>query len=537
MSLPSIRRVEVIDRSGEVTYTYTWLDMKIRHRILSWLKRDIKWHSYLVALLVFLISVIVFSVYGFEGTLVRDDAIILYGGQQLAEGVPPYLSIFDNKTPLAPLLSGVGVSVASLLDLDDILAVRITFLVFCSLAPVGLYLLGSALFNSQRVGLLTAFTFVGYSGFGIHAASGPREKALMITFVVFSLLFIARRKWFWAGVLSSIAFLTWQPAAIYALIVIFLALVQSETGRARVRNTILAVSGILAPVVIVSLYFWSQGAFQDFFDGAILFNLFYLERLPQSLWNHIIRPIEVVIKNYRSTAFSILIGFLMVLVIYVWRLRLYKSSLLKLIRKDNFSALLLTFPLIVIWSLLDFQRYPDFFVFLPYVAIGFGWLLYIAYDSLLKIKVNGPVTQKLIFITLCAVLLGSAATQYYTMERDELLQQRRWAERIESQLAPGDKIVSIGIPQALVLLHRTNPSRYITFSAGFDNWIEAKTPGGFEGWLEELEEYDPSVILLAQPKGRFAPLPAHMPLTIDWLRSRYQEVRIGDWRLYVKDNP
>ena len=505
--------------------------MKIRHRIISWLKRDIKWHSYLVTLLVFLIAVIVFSVYGFEGTLVRDDAIILYGGQQLAEGVPPYLSIFDNKTPVAPLLAGAGVSVASLLDLDDILAVRITFLVFCSLAPVGLYLLGSALFNSQKVGLLTAFTFVGYSGFGIHAASGPREKALMITFVVFSLLFTTRQKWFWAGVLSSIALLAWQPAAIYALIVVFLALVQAETGRVRVRNTILAVSGILAPVVVVSLYFWSQGAFQDFFDGAILFNLFYLERPFRSLWDHIIRPIEAVFSNYRSTAFSILIGFLMVLVMYVWRLRLYKSNLLKLIRKDNFAALLLTFPLIIILSLLDFQRYPDFFIFLPYVAIGFGWLLYIAYDSLLKIKVNGIITQKLIFVTLCAVLLGSAATQYYAMERHELVEQRQWAEQIESQLAPGDKIVSVGVPQALVLLHRTNPNRYVFLTAGIDGWIDAKTPGGFEGWLEELEKYDPAIILFGRTKGRF------LPVLTDWLRSRYQEIYIGDWLLFVKDNP
>ncbi len=508
--------------------------MKIYHKILSWLERDTKWPSYLTVLLVFLVSALIFSAFGFEGTLVRDDAIILYGGQQLAEGVPPYISIFDNKTPMAPFLSGMGVLIATLLNLDDILVVRITFLTFCSLAAVGLYLLGSTLFRSQKVGILTSFIFVGYSGFGIHAASGPREKALMVTFVVFSLLLTTRKKWFWAGIFSSIALLTWQYAAVYALIAVILAVLQSERGQPQVRNAMFTILGVLTPIAVVSLYFLYKGAFYDFVDGTILFNLFYLERTSHPLLEHILRPIEFVNIGFRSMALPIFIGFFMVLLMYMWRIRLYRSSLVMLIHKDPFSALLLSFPAVVIWTVVDFQHYPDLFIFLPYVALGFGWLLYRALHGLPRIKGIGTTMQKLCFFVLCALLLGSAALNYLVISENGLEEQRQWARQIESQFGTETKLLAIGAPEVLVLLHRTNPNPYVFVTSGIDNKIDATTPGGFAGWLEELERYDPDVIVTGRTKGKFA------PMLTGWLQSNYREIKVGQlgtWKLFVKHHP
>ena len=41
------------------------------------------------------------------------------------------------------------------------------------------------------------------------------------------------------------------------------------------------------------------------------------------------------------------------------------------------AAFLLSFLAPVIWSVLDFQGYPDFFVFLPYFAISFAWMVFL----------------------------------------------------------------------------------------------------------------------------------------------------------------
>ena len=49
------------------------------------------------ALLLLALAALVYRQYGFAGPLTRDDAICLYSGQQMARGIPPYLSIWDHK--------------------------------------------------------------------------------------------------------------------------------------------------------------------------------------------------------------------------------------------------------------------------------------------------------------------------------------------------------------------------------------------------------------------------------------------------------
>ena len=65
-----------------------------------------------LVLSIVLISLLAAWVYAqdhFEGTLQRDDGINLYAGQRFADGVPPYVGIFDHKGPLAPLTAGAAI--------------------------------------------------------------------------------------------------------------------------------------------------------------------------------------------------------------------------------------------------------------------------------------------------------------------------------------------------------------------------------------------------------------------------------------------
>ncbi|MBV9454611.1 MAG: hypothetical protein JOZ19_10895, partial [Rubrobacter sp.] len=71
-------------------------------------------------LLVLALAVFVYGMYGFDGVLLRDYSIYLYSGQRMAEGIPPYLSIFDHKGPLSPMIAGLGVMLSKLLGCDDV---------------------------------------------------------------------------------------------------------------------------------------------------------------------------------------------------------------------------------------------------------------------------------------------------------------------------------------------------------------------------------------------------------------------------------
>jgi len=485
-----------------------------------------------VAILIFAISALVFSQYGFEGTLVRDDANYVYSGQQMAQGMPPYKSIFDYKGPLAPMLSGLGAYLAELIHIDDILMVRIIFFIISCLVVVALYFLGSSLFESWPVGLLSACVFIGFSGFGRHAASGPRAKSLMLLFVILTLLLTSKKKWFWAGVCGSLAFLTWQPTAIYVAISIFLAFIQSESRYTKVKSVCLASAGALIPMAMISLYFLLKGAFSDLFDGVILFHVKNLERGPFSFLGNLGEPISAVYKAYTIMTIPIILGLFMLGGLYVWRLKMQASRISTLLSQDHFAAFLLSLPLPVLWSFLYFQSYPDFYIFLPYLALGFGWLLYLALEAFTTTADISIPLKKIFQLALCVFLIGGALIGYRKASEKGLVEQRQWARQIENMFDRDSKIVSIGVPEILVLLHRTNPNPYVYIVNGIDNRIDEKTTGGFDGWLKELDKYDPSVIAFGQTRGRFK-----ASLT-NWLERHYRRIEIGQWTLFVKNrNP
>src|SRR5215210_3060404 len=102
--------------------------------------------------LVFALAAFVYSRYSLDGELARSDAVYLYGGQKFAEGVPPYVSIFDVVTPLGPMLAGLGVLISKWLGWSDITTARLLFLFIGCFVVTVVYLLGNGLFRSQRVG-------------------------------------------------------------------------------------------------------------------------------------------------------------------------------------------------------------------------------------------------------------------------------------------------------------------------------------------------------------------------------------------------
>ncbi len=484
--------------------------------------------SLLLAILVFATTAIVFSQYGFEDTLRRDHAMYVYSGQQMAKGTAPYVSMFDHKGPLTPMISGAGVMIAEFFNFDDILTIRIIFFIFACSAAAGIYLLASSLFESRWAGLIAAFTFIGFWGFGKHAVSGPQAKIPMVFFQVLALLLTANRKWFWAAFCGSLAFLTWQPMAIFPAITVILAFTQSGPGRDRKVNVMKALSGALIPVILVSAYFLYKNAFYELIDGAILFNIFHLERYSTSPYSSIIRPLVYAYRGYTLMIGPIVLGLLMMCFMYIWRAKSYKNNIPDLLSKDPFAVLLLSFPAVVIWSIMDFQGYTDFFVFLPYAATGFSWLLYLLINSRFVTVKHGPGPAKIIFPLICAILIGSAAVNYRMTAETGLKDQRQWAARIKPLLGEGSRFVSIGRPSILALLHMTNPNRYSFIVYGIDNHINANTPGGFYGWLRELEKYDPTVIALGKTGGRYK------SEILSWLHTNYQETTVGEWTLFVK---
>jgi hypothetical protein len=480
-------------------------------------------------LLVLALAVLVYGLYGFGGVLLRDYSIYLYSGQRMAEGVPPYVSVFDHKGPLAPMMAGLGVVLSKLFSSDDVFTVRLVFFATACLTAVAVYLLGKSAFRSQAAGFLGALTFLGFYAYAEPAASGPEPKTPMVLFEALSLWLTTQKRWFWAGVCGSLAFLVWQPTAAFPLVTFLLAV--TRPGRERYRAALRAAAGIATPIVAIVAYFYYHGALGDLWDGSVLFNVLYLVRGGTDLATQVGVMVGVVAETYTTMLVPIVIGLGMILRLYFRRPFEYR-----------FAPILLSLPAPVLWSLDDFQLSDDFFVFLPYAAVGFG--------AFLDIAIRRAEAPRLVTALLSAVLLAVAlgntldwvsADAAYALKSTDitLSQQRQGALEIEERLGEDVKLASINSPQVLVLLHRVNPNPYLFITAGVDREIEAKTHGGFEGWLRGLESSTDAIAFFGEGQSL---LPdshltvAHHQEIDNLLNPRYHAEKIGPWWLFVKDS-
>lgn len=520
-------------------------EAKRRHRLKE---------AAVLALLV-AVTLLVYPLHNLDSGLSRDGAIYLYSGQQLLQGIPPYVSIFDHKGPLTPLITSLGVLISNVLGASQVITVRVVFLVFGFLAIAAVFALSRNLLQSLRGALFSTLTFIGFFSFARYAVAEPEAKTPMLLFQSLSLLFIVKKRWFLAGFCGSLTALIWQPMAIFVLIAALLAIARPGEGGSR-SAFLRTVGGAATPVAAVIACFYLWGALYELLNGAVIFNLRHLDQENLSVLTQILNAAEAIFVGYSSVLVPViiasmlgivLVGFVAVMRLYVVRLHriVTDGAPAKELLDSRFAPLLLSLPFPVAWSIMDFQGYPDFYVFLPYIAVGFGGALNLANRRLSR-GLQGPPakTRNRLAWGFCAALsaiailssmivvspaqrASSLSIQEESLSPTDLEDQRQAAREIEKRYGEDARVVSIGVPQLLVLLHETNPNPYAFVVRGIDQEIAETTTGGFDGWLQEIQGYEPDVIALGPTTGDYE------PMLLSWLEANYERERIGPWTIYV----
>ena len=474
----------------------------------------------------------------------------------MANGVPYYVSIFDVKSPLAYILAGVGVIISRIIGWNDIVTIRLLFLLISCLTVVSVYFLIKYLFDSTEVGALSALLFLCFFGFSYFSAYGPRAKVPMVLFQILSIWATAKKKWFWGAFIGSIAFLTWQPMLILPVLTICLGFIQS-TQKERPLALLSSIAGFIIPLVVISVYFlsYSYNAFLSFVYGTLLFHLLYADRDPtdsflEGVRKNLENPFFAIIEGFSVMTFLIIIGFVMIVLLFLLRRSTY-SSLKEMIREDSFLVIFGSFPVLIVFAFVDFQRFPDFLMFLPYVSIGCAkflenLLLYFKtsienyhHDIYGLKRLNSNQLYALMTLGIAMSFVFSAELMAYH-ERDlyddryklTLAFQQDQAAEILETFGENVSILCLGRPELFVILNRTNPSRFLFIFMGIDNYIHAVTPGGFEGWVQELQEnINPELIAW----GR-TPKTPHTEKLYDWIEDNYTYTQIGPWQLFVRND-
>ena len=483
--------------------------------------------SWLVAAFLAVATLAVYSRFGSQARLLHDDAIFAYGGQQMVRGIPPYVSIFDHKGPLTTILCGIAAWLGELFGMDSLSAMRRMFLAIGVGSVLAVFGLARSLFHSTRTGLLAGAMFLAFARFGYHAISGPRPKTAVVLFESIALLCIVRRHWFAAGFSGALAGLVWQPTAVFAFAAVFLAGTMSEPGKKRKALTS-AVLGMATPLLLTSGYFLWKGAFAEFFEGAVSFNLSYLSS-PTSIRLHLFKIGEAIYEANIGLGFPITFGLLCIGLMLPWRSR--GKGLANALLRDRFACLFVTLPWPILWSLADFQGQPDFWVFLPFAAVGFAWPLDRAMKGMQSDVDWAPGKSVALWLLAAFTLIGGGLYVGSYHRSVELPEQRSEVEALLASFDEDDPILFLGAPEALVLGERRNITRYGFMMRGIDALIEDTFEGGYDGWLDSLDRPAGAVVgrivfrsIAPEPKAALE----------GWLEANYEldEDAPGQWLVY-----
>jgi 4-amino-4-deoxy-L-arabinose transferase-like glycosyltransferase len=429
-----------------------------------------------------IVALIVYVLHGFDGGLNRDLGIYSYAGQQVAEGVPPYVGILNRAGPLAHFLPAVGVAVARAAGFDDVLGMRVVFMLIAVASVCALYALARDLFDSRLAGLVGAAALLSFYGYIELATYGPREKTAMVLFLVSTLLAITKQRWVTAGIFLSLTALTWQPAFLVGLtaaIATLIVLRASERSRAFVRFIV----GGLIPASICIIYFALAGALREFFDAFLLINARYSSGdlfLPELGKNW-----AALKKGYGVSLWVLVVGLaaLAILTFLAFRRGGWRAPV-----RVPVAAVGAAGVAALAWSLRDFNSWADAFVLLPLAAVGIGGIGKELIDRL-------PARAGLVLGLAWVIAAVAVAATYSTTHRSRRLQEQRAAvAAVLGQLPSDASIQSIGAPQALVLSGRRNPTRYQTFAQGLDLYMKDTWPGGLRGFAKWVGREEPTVI-------------------------------------------
>jgi hypothetical protein len=475
------------------------------------------------------VAVALFTRFGINSSLSRDESIYTYGGQQLSHGVAPYLGIFDPKGPMATWIAGLASVAAHALRRNDVYAIRLAYFVCACLTVLAVYLVAARLWRSTVAGLVAAVVFASYRGFAADALSGPDAKTPGVLLAVLAMWLLIRRQWFWGACAASLAALVWQPLALYAVVALGVAGLSSAPGGRR-KALVGALAGAAAPVVLTMVYFVAAGAFAEFVDATVTFPLRGVIRGDRTLSGRLHIIADVVNHDYRLSGTLFWVGAVALVLVVAVHLFRGRRHPLTALRHPLVCVVLLTGLLQAAYAASDFQGYPDLYPLLPYSALGLGGLFVMLLRLGHGVVARAVVTAAaLVALTVLTVFSWTAFTDD-ELHDDGLAAQRGNGCAVERLLGPTGSLYALGDPTPLVMTHRRNPDRYVYLGSGVDRWKVAHQPGGFDAWTAQIRSADPAVIVL-RGWDRSSPLHAAM---LTWLHEAgFRSAYVGSWRVYL----
>jgi hypothetical protein len=353
------------------------------------------------------------------------------------------------------------------------------------------YVLGRDAFRSRLVGVVTASTFLTFSGFIHYASNGPREKTPMTLFIVLALWAVVHRRWFTAGVFVSLATLCLQIAFFASFAAVAAGVLLLARG-ARLRSLLRVALGGAVPVAVLAVWFALAGSLRASIDAFVLIN--YRYTTPDPLLPMLEEKWEALQVAYDFSVWLLVGGVVVLLLHGLWQLLRW------VVRRgapvEETATLMTVFAVGagagLAWNIKEYDAWPDLFPLLPLAALGIGLLF-----ALVRPLLATPVAVGAV-VVLAVVATALSIEESWSTRDNRLVQQRESVERV-LDVVPGATVTSVEGPQPLVLAQLSNPTRHQMFRSGLQDYLDDEWPGGLEGFRRGIVEDATTLVTLGDP--------------------------------------
>lgn len=239
----------------------------------------------------------------FQSVINHDESLYLIIADQILQGIPPYVDIWDHKPPGIYFLFALGLTLFG----DSILAIRLLTLIAVTITCYLLYRISLSIFpqSGQRIGILAGLLYAVFSL--TNGGLAANTEVFFIPFVVGSFYWFFRHAnyyknsaltWIGIGILMGLAAqIKYLVVFDFLALVIFAFLQRDRKLFFTFRNVILLGLGSSIIFTIVAFYFWQQGIFSEYLSATLLANATYIQTDNLTL-SGIIDPLITQILRY-----------------------------------------------------------------------------------------------------------------------------------------------------------------------------------------------------------------------------------------------
>ncbi len=444
--------------------------------------------------------------------LLIDNQHYFYMAERAASGVSPHDAHFDPKTTLSLLISAAAIKTGRLLGIGtDLDAARAISVVFAGLSASLVWLCAWLLTRSRIAAHSAAITIIGTPLFLSMALMGARPKVFMVPFLVAPVIATVKRRPFWSGFFSACAFLCWQPALLVIAGAVAALLLRPRTA---LRNLVLLSAGAVVPVLAYEGYYWAHGGLAEQLEQSFYFPSTYMTHPARSSewWLHAkwifgwgsAPRVRSVYAN----------GFVLVLALALGNAVSRPRYVLKYLRENpGWCHVLVVAPAALLFTLHDYQGFPDGFILTPWIALAWGAATAALAHSARAKAVRPAVRAALVALVVAAAALPTVFTLGPHL-RGGLDRQYALASEVEQYFQQGKRVYVVGCTHLLGYLRRANHVRYGFFFRGTAAYLRTKTnsPDGYRPLDEEGRM--PDVILVSR---------GFVPDGQPWLEVEYQQ--------------